>query len=126
MRAFQWNFVAEPQAVQAARHRVDELELEGAARRLLTLLVSELVTNSVRHAAGSSIGLAVEIDDGMARVEVIDAGAGFAPPPAPRPGEQRPSGWGLYLVERFADRWGVSADGPTCVWFEIDRDRSAA
>lgn len=126
MRAYSWNFVAEPQAVQAARHHVDELELEGEAGALVTLLVSELVTNSIRHAGGGSIALAVQIDETKARVEVVDAGAGFAPPPAPSPGEQRPSGWGLYLVERFADRWGVSDGGPTRVWFEVDRNGSAA
>ena len=121
LAAFRWNFVAEPQAVQAARHRMDELELDGAVRSLVALLVSELVTNSVRHAGGSAIALAVEIDARRARVEVADAGGGFRPPPAPVPGEARPSGWGLYLVERFSDRWGVSREGHTRVWFEIDR-----
>ena len=32
------------------------------------------------------------------------------------------SGWGLFLVERLADRWGVSQDsGATRVWFELRR-----
>lgn len=121
MRAFNWTFVAEPQAVQAARHRVDELDLEPPAHRRVSLLVSELVTNSIRHGNGGSIGLAVELDERVARVAVLDGGHGFAPPPAPRRGEPRPSGWGLYLVERLADRWGVGDDGRTRVWFEVAR-----
>lgn len=112
--------------MQAARHRVDELELDAAAREVVVLLVSELVTNSVRHARGRSVGLLVEVDEGKARVEVVDAGSGFTPPPAPVPGEPRRSGWGLYLVERFADRWGVSSEGHTRVWFEVDRRRASA
>jgi hypothetical protein len=31
------------------------------------------------------------------------------------------SGWGLALVDRLSDRWGVSREDSTCVWFEIDR-----
>jgi len=32
------------------------------------------------------------------------------------------SGWGLYLVDQLADRWGVSREEATRVWFEIDRE----
>jgi hypothetical protein len=40
------------------------------------------------------------------------------------PSPDAPGGWGLVLVDRIADRWGIihSPDG-TCVWFEL---RSAA
>jgi hypothetical protein len=31
------------------------------------------------------------------------------------------NGWGLYLVDRLADRWGVTSDVGTTVWFELDR-----
>ena len=55
------------------------------------------------------------------RVAVSDPGIGFEKRPGPpTPGD--PSGWGLYLVEQLADRWGLNRDGVTEVWFEIDRD----
>jgi anti-sigma regulatory factor (Ser/Thr protein kinase) len=88
----------------------------------IRLLVSELVTNAVRHADARSageVGLDVTIDRGRVRVEVADPGAGFEP--QPRDDEMnRPGGWGLYLVDRIADRWGVVRNHLNRVWFEID------
>ncbi len=57
-------------------------------------------------------------------VEVADGGQGFDHALAPRPrlpaSEPEPSGWGLFLVEHIADRWGaVQTDGETRVWFEL-------
>ena len=77
------------------------------------LLVSELVTNSVRHGR-APIDVQVAIDSGGVRIEVADHGAGV---PQDAPGE-RTCGYGLGLVKAFADRWGV-ADDPTVVWFEL-------
>jgi anti-sigma regulatory factor (Ser/Thr protein kinase) len=59
----------------------------------------------------------------MVRIEVSDGGAGFVPPkrPAPRLDAEEPGGWGLVLVDRLADRWGVARDEGTSVWFELDR-----
>jgi anti-sigma regulatory factor (Ser/Thr protein kinase) len=88
----------------------------------MRLLVSELVTNSVRHARLESSGwinIAVEEKPRALRVAVSDPGIGFDERPGPQPGGG--SGWGLHLVEQLADRWGVSKDGETKVWFEIDR-----
>jgi hypothetical protein len=31
------------------------------------------------------------------------------------------AGFGLFLVERLADRWGVARDGRTRVWFELSQ-----
>ena len=42
--------------------------------------------------------------------------------PVPRP-ERR--GWGLYFVERLADRWGV-ADDDSRVWFQVGEVKAAA
>jgi hypothetical protein len=57
-------------------------------------------------------------------VEVADAGQGFDHTTAPRPrsvnGVVEPSGWGLFLVDQIADRWGaVQVEGETRVWFEL-------
>jgi anti-sigma regulatory factor (Ser/Thr protein kinase) len=86
------------------------------------LMVTELVTNSVRH-AGLLPGQAIEVviarsDEGL-RVEVADHGPGFDPPPAPAD-PLALSGRGLPLVERLSDRWGVTCGHRTRVWFEID------
>jgi anti-sigma regulatory factor (Ser/Thr protein kinase) len=92
----------------------------------LRLLVSELVTNSVRHARlgpGDRIRLQVEISDRVLRVEVSDPGEGFVAN-IPEPGARGPGGWGLFLTERLADRWGIDRDGEwTTVWLERDLDQ---
>ena len=118
----------EPAAAQTARRAVEALEhkLDRTVLGDLRLLVSELVANSVRHtgAAGADqIGLDVMLNDGVLRVEVSDRGGGFEPRPR-APDQSKASGWGLYLVDRLADRWGVIRDELTRVWFEIDGDGS--
>jgi anti-sigma regulatory factor (Ser/Thr protein kinase) len=112
-------------AVADARHALDRLEDTLSVERLrdVQLLVSELVTNSVRHAGlGPSdvIRLEVKLTARALRVEVHDPGGGFKPEP-PSPDPARPSGWGLYLVDELADRWGVDSKRRTRVWFELDR-----
>jgi anti-sigma regulatory factor (Ser/Thr protein kinase) len=96
----------------------------------IRLLVSELVTNAIRHAgapSGGEVGLDVSIQRSAVHVEVADPGGGFEPAPRDET-MMKPGGWGLYLVDRIADRWGVMRNTLTRVWFEIDRggDRLAA
>ncbi len=119
-----------PEAASEARHALDGLsgELPDGRMRDVRLLVSELVTNAVRHAdlaAGDFIGLVIELAEQKLRVEVHDPGGGFVPS-TPSPDPARPSGWGLYLVAELADRWGVDSDERTLVWFELDRRAAAA
>jgi anti-sigma regulatory factor (Ser/Thr protein kinase) len=115
-----------PEAAAEARHALDDLGSGIADHRLrdVRLLVSELVTNAVRHAnlaAGDVILLVIDVGGGGGlRVEVHDPGGGFVPT-APAPDPARPSGWGLYLVAELADRWGVDSDETTLVWFELDQ-----
>ena len=113
------------QAPAAARRSLERLDgqLDPDGLETMRLLVSELVTNSVRHARledGGWINLCVEESPRALRVAVTDPGVGFEERPGPpQPGDH--SGWGLHLVEQLADRWGVSRDGKMMVWFEIDR-----
>jgi anti-sigma regulatory factor (Ser/Thr protein kinase) len=89
----------------------------------LVLLVSEIVTNSVRHAAlapDESIRLRVRGTGRSIRLDIVDRGRGFDPPDVTNHDPARPDGWGLYIVDRLADRWGVAREGETRVWFEID------
>ena len=103
--------------MQRLEQAVPEATLED-----VRLLVSELVTNSLRHAgeAGeTTIGLRVAVKERTVRVEVTDAGPGFDAATQP-PTLYQQSGWGLYLVDQVSDRWGVDRDDHTRVWFEID------
>jgi len=118
------RFPVGPQAPGEARHALDELTGNVHEERLdeVRLLVSELVTNSVRHAgmeSGQWIGLRCEVNGDVLRVEVTDSGPGFDAG-KPLPSLYQDSGWGLYLVEQIADRWGVRHEDGTRVWFEID------
>jgi anti-sigma regulatory factor (Ser/Thr protein kinase) len=86
------------------------------------LLVSELLTNSVKHggtARRDAIEMTVEVGSDSVRVNVRDAGRGFRYVRPDHP--ERDSGWGLLLVDQISDRWGVEpvADDGTSVWFEI-------
>jgi anti-sigma regulatory factor (Ser/Thr protein kinase) len=119
------RFSRGPSAAAAARNALLALEPRLDAQLLddIRLLVSELVTNAIRHADGSrgsgDIGLDVSIEHGRIRVEVADPGPGFIP--RERDDDtSRPGGWGLYLVDRIADRWGVVRNSMNRVWFEID------
>jgi anti-sigma regulatory factor (Ser/Thr protein kinase) len=117
---------AAPDAGVTARRAVvdGDGELPAAVRHDVLLLVTELVTNAVRH-AGVAPGRPVRVDvrrwRQRVRVEVADQGAGFPAVPRPRRPSDEPGGWGLFLVERIADRWGVDHCSPgKCVWFEIE------
>jgi anti-sigma regulatory factor (Ser/Thr protein kinase) len=116
-----------PEAVPDARRALRALDDHVSPQTMddLRLLVSELVTNSVRHAGlhePQTIELSVSIVRDVVRVEVRDAGAGFELEPKERDRTEA-SGWGLYLVGRLADRWGVDVEGVTTVWFELNRQR---
>jgi len=122
---FEVRLAPTDRAPAAARQCLERLHarLDPDGLETMRLLVSELVTNSVRHARLESSGwinVAVEEKPRALRVAVSDPGIGFDERPGPpQPGGG--SGWGLHLVEQLADRWGVSRDGETKVWFEIDR-----
>jgi anti-sigma regulatory factor (Ser/Thr protein kinase) len=115
-----------PEAGAEGRHALERLRGSIARSQLdtLRLLVTELLTNSIRHsgAGDARIELDVEIYSNAVHVEVIDRGPGFQPKRSPEPHTNRSGGWGLCLVDRLADRWGVAVEGRTRVWFEIDRD----
>jgi anti-sigma regulatory factor (Ser/Thr protein kinase) len=114
-----------PAAVAAARGALDGLRRALPPGRLddLRLMTSELVTNSLRHAGlqpDQPIELRVDLQPDRVRVEVLDHGRGFLP--RERAADQDAgSGWGLFLVERLADRWGVNGSGATRVWLELAR-----
>ena len=120
---------AVPESIPRSREVLESLrgELDESLLDDLRLIVSELVTNSIRHAglrSSDPIDLEISVTDETIRLELRDRGRGFAPPPSPNNPFQE-SGWGLFLVSQLTDRWGVSTeDGMTTVWIEIHRKPS--
>ena len=109
-----------PSAAGRARRELTALEadLEGPVLDSVRLLVTELVTNAVRHAGAPAVELAVVVGPRRVHVEVANAGGAFAA----RPREDGDSGWGLVLIDRLSDDWGVADEpGHQRVWFEIER-----
>ena len=118
-----------PYAVTAARLALSDLDshLDASIAFDVRLLVSELVTNSVKHAKigeDDSIFLDVKLQEQLVRIDVRDSGPGFDPP-ATAPPDDADRGWGLFLVEQLADQWGVDAERQA-VWFEIDCAKRSA
>jgi len=120
----QFTLAPEPRSVAEARWRVCDAvspALADGEMETLRLLVSEVVTNAVRH---GDPGAPVEVNASWGseiRVEVVDHGDGFTP--TPRAGAlDEPGGFGLFLVGRLADQWGVESNDATTVWFVLRRD----
>lgn len=113
----------ESQAAHEARQALVDLSVVPEDRLGdIQLMVTELVTNSVRHAGllpGQAIEVVIARSNQGLRVEVADHGPGFEPPPVPAD-PLALSGRGLTLVEMLSDRWGVTCGCRTRVWFEID------
>lgn len=111
-----------PESVSVARRFVlqkcQQWHLLGSHDRLL-LLVSETVTNAVKHARSHLVEVRLVRQPPAVRVEVRDDD-----PRAPisgNPAEDAESGRGMQLVEALADEWGVTrhaGDGKT-VWFDV-------
>jgi anti-sigma regulatory factor (Ser/Thr protein kinase) len=99
--------------VRSLGDRLPDSLLDDAA-----LVVSELVTNSYKHAGapeGSPINLILNLDEERLRVAVIDHSI-FDPTPEGSK-ELRETKWGLFLVDRIADNWGRISEGG--IWAEL-------
>ena len=101
------SLTASTAAPSEARRAIDQLEADLGNRLTenVRLLVSELVTNSIRHSGAPDdrpIEFVLSASFDVVRIEVVDRGTWRTPNPHP----DGTSGWGLYLVDRLADRWG--------------------
>jgi anti-sigma regulatory factor (Ser/Thr protein kinase) len=123
-------------AASTARHRVmDALgHLLGEIEQSnLELMISELVTNCVRHAGMQEGTDRIRVHAAVApdrlRIEVCDTGSGFQPGPPRMRSFETPDGdlpanggLGLVLLDRLAAAWGVAAEDEVCVWAEFERE----
>ncbi|MGO9489587.1 MAG: ATP-binding protein [Solirubrobacteraceae bacterium] len=106
----------------AVSEQLVEMGIDGSLGQTVVLLVSEVVSNAVRHSSAppeEAISLDAIVTQGAVRIAVTDAGEGFTP--RPRDPDRIGEGYGLYLLEEAASRWGVEQDRGTTVWFELAR-----
>jgi serine phosphatase RsbU (regulator of sigma subunit)/anti-sigma regulatory factor (Ser/Thr protein kinase) len=117
-----------PATLHAARDVADALaplsgELGPELWADLRLLATELVANAVRHTgvANGSLKVKVRLIGDVVQLSVADDGPGFPPPERPVTTPEGPGGWGLYLVDRCAARWGTERGERHRVWLELER-----
>ena len=83
----------------------------------VVLVVSELVTNSVR-AGAKTISVRLQLSDDRLQLQVADDADGVPTPREAQPHDVR--GRGLAITEALADEWGVSEEHPlkvvTATW----------
>ncbi|MFD9392872.1 ATP-binding protein [Streptomyces sp. NPDC060000] len=119
----EWTFPADPGAVRTARRAVRG-QLQGwgldSVSDIAALLVSELVTNALRHATGP-IGVRLVRPAGLTGVLVVEVSDPLPDPPRERVARpEDESGRGLQLVASSARRWGTRPGGTgKTVWFEL-------
>jgi anti-sigma regulatory factor (Ser/Thr protein kinase) len=116
-----------PDAAAEARRAIARLraDLDPPLMETLRLLVTELVTNSVRHTNCDRLTLRIAIGKSAVITEVADDGPAFDlesfTAEDGRAGDGD-TGWGLFLVQRLARNWGVKEEGDSKrVWFELGR-----
>ncbi len=122
-RRFAFHLHGGSEAAVAARRALvaADGEVPPSVRDDALLLLTELVTNAVRHGGvGPAEWLSVEVRLSESTVWVAVDDPGGSSTPSRRSTTDEAGGWGLLLVDQIADRWGVSRDEPgTRVWFEL-------
>ena len=117
------SFAAVPTAATHARTEMTERfgsRLAGRVLEDVRLLVTELITNALRHGSlrkGDRVSLKAWLTEDILHIEVRDPGRDGDV--ARRPPGERGGGYGLYLVEKLAKRWGVDRRDGTLVWCEV-------
>ena len=117
-----FDLPAGPAAPSQARVALLALTAAVAPRLLedLRLLITELVTNSVRYGPGGTIRVTVKVADrDNLFAEVTDNGSEGVV--EIREAAEDGGGLGLRILDRMATRWGVY-EGSTNVWFELRAD----
>jgi anti-sigma regulatory factor (Ser/Thr protein kinase) len=115
------EFKADTHAPGAAREALAFVasDLPTSVHAVAQLLVSELVTNSVRYGPkrNGKVGVLIDVARERLRVEVTDTAKAAPEPIAPSVS----GGYGLVLVDRLATRWSTErARRGNVTWFELD------
>lgn len=123
-RSRQLTIASDASAPAQARRAVQAFLAETPVVEKATLVTSELVTNAVVHGCSKPIDLAVRVFDGFARIEVASRSAMDRTALSVRQAGNRRGGFGLGVVDRLADDWGIddaSRDHRpvTVVWSEF-------
>ncbi|MEU4533535.1 ATP-binding protein [Streptosporangium sp. NPDC023825] len=117
------SFAPESASVPQARHLtracLADWGLHEEHSTVAELLVSELMTNALRHSRGT-IRFALSFQDGLLRCEVEDADPDSRLPRVCRARDDEERGRGLHLLELLSCCWGSArtTDGKA-VWFEL-------
>jgi anti-sigma regulatory factor (Ser/Thr protein kinase) len=99
---------------EAAAH----CDIDADERWRAEMIVTELVTNAVRHGPGGPVELAIHAGGSGVRGEVSDPGPGIDRYELDRRKATEEGGRGLFLVDALSDSWGLT-DGRSRVWFEV-------
>jgi len=103
--------------VRAAVDTLDNLPLR--TFDAVKLAANELVANSIRHSdlsESEQIGISIETLPDRVRIDVRDQGTGFTLPTSEQQSGQR----GLAMVQSLSSFVGISHDGHTHAWAEIE------
>lgn len=113
--AFQAAFLPDPSAVACMRHSTTaflrRFGLTGPLASSVVLVVSELVTNAIKHGHGD-VEVEIRVASGTISVSVTDENP--APAVLKQPGPDDTSGRGIALVEAYSDRWGSTGEETWC------------
>jgi serine phosphatase RsbU (regulator of sigma subunit)/anti-sigma regulatory factor (Ser/Thr protein kinase) len=104
-------------------------DMLGAATAMdVRLLATELVANAIKHTGvpHGSVEIQLWVEGNVVHLSVSDDGPGFEPPARPLATPEGPGGWGLYLVDQCAIRWGSERAERHRVWLELERRQDAA
>ncbi|MDT0266025.1 ATP-binding protein [Streptomyces sp. DSM 44915] len=115
------------EARRLTREQLREWRMPGEASDSAQLVISELVTNALRHTESDTVGCEVRLLGSLLRVAVASEGSG--PRGAPRTaGTEDEGGRGLLLVCSLAQVWGVrphDAGAGHVVWADLPLDTAA-
>src|SRR4051794_8774755 len=120
MASISLELPATPHAAARARQAVRDAagEIPADDRWRIEMIVTELVSNAIRHGPGGPVELAIQSGGNGVRGEVADPGPGIKRGELIRRKATEEGGRGLFLVDALSDSWGLSKDRSR-VWFEV-------
>jgi anti-sigma regulatory factor (Ser/Thr protein kinase) len=118
------DLLPDPGSLSIARRALERLDLPPGLLDNAKLLSSELITNAIKHAGlGPEDPIRLTATWTGRRLRVVVRHRGSAPASevvgAIRPSPGAESGWGLFIVDRAASRWGTNLGGRPGYWFEL-------